>query len=314
MNLFDRFTKVKKINEKIVGKQNFNSPNPLEVEPARPLSAKIVSKQKGDEEFILNTDENFYDRMDTLAGKDDRLATNLELMGTMCAKSYKGLYIDNAADEDEVIQEDDEEKNMLKYGYEFLDRIKVKEYFRQYSQLLIKYGDIVLHMSRDEKYLDEFLEEEVENSGEQITALIPLSMNNLTIIDEKSRIKEPDTETTIQEANFFILDEEDDEIRQEFEKKDIIHISYKNKGVWTTDTRGRTLYGIKSYAPLQAVEDLVTRKKDQFTTEMLWNKVSVPKSIHTIDTSGNSPMHEIGNESERYVESQQKTDELIDEL
>lgn len=267
-------------------------PDPLTIEPVQPLIQSPIQRQSGFLEAVGASFENPFDQADQLVLLDDRLKSNLDLFGKMVARSFQGIDITQSGDEENPRELSDEEITMLNTANNLVNRLDFKGLYESYTKSLIKYGDVIEHIETDPEYLDEEFEEEAEAEG-AITGLTPLPMNQMTIIDEASRIDDPAVDRVITQANIYVVDEENADTTEddpiEYPKEEILHISVDNRANWKEDLVGRNTYGIWSDAPIRSILYLVQWKHSLIRNDMIWRNKMLPREHHQLNMSAFAP-------------------------
>jgi len=115
----------------------------------------------------------------------------------------------------------------------------------------------------------------------------------MTIIDEASRIDDPDPTRVITQANIYVVDEENaDETEPEpvqYPKEEILHISLDPRGNWKDDLVGRPTFGIWSDSPLKSIIYLVEWKHNLIRNDMIWRNKMLPREHHKLNMAAFSP-------------------------
>lgn len=269
-----------------------NEPDPLTVEPTQPLIQSPVQKRSGFLDAIGTTLENEYDRADLLILEDDRIRGNLDLFAQMTSRAYQGVDITQKGDTENPIELSDQEKELIITAQELDNRLNFKRLFQSYTKSLIKYGDLMEHIETDTAFLDEEFDEDLE-ATDAVTGLTPLPINQMTIIDEASRIDDPEPDKVITQANIYVVDEENADTTEDdpvsYDKTEILHISLDPRTNWKEDVIGRSTFGIWSDAPLKSIIYLLEWKHNLIRNDMIWRNKMVPREHHKLNMSAFSP-------------------------
>lgn len=267
-------------------------PDPLTIEPVQPLIQSAIQKESGIVNALGTALENEYDQADLLVLKDDRLRSNIDLFSKMVCRAYQGIDIEQEGDVVNPRELDQNESDMLTTADNLANRLNFKRLFETYTKSLIKYGDLIEHIETDTAFLDVEFEEEPE-VAEAITALTSLPINQITIIDEASRIEDPEPSKVITQANIYVIDElskdltEDEPIQ--YPKEEILHISLDKRANWKEDVVHRFTYGIWSDAPIKSVQYLVEWKHNLIRNDMIWRNKMLPREHHKLNMAAFSP-------------------------
>lgn len=280
-----------------ISSQFTTEPDPLTVEPIQPLIQSPVQKESGFLDVLGQTITNPYDAADILVLKDDRLRSIIDLFAKLVSRAYIGVDITQEGDEEtpEAPREFDEDEKALKLSAErWLTRMKIKQLFEYYTKHLMKYGDTIDHIETDPAFLDEELDEEAE-ATDAVTALTPLPMNQMTIVDEQGRIGDPDATKVITAAEIYVIDEQNqdqtEEEPQTFPKEEILHLSLDNRANWKQDLLGRNTFGIWSDSPLTSIKYLIEWKHNLIRSDMLWRQRMVPREHHQLNMAAFDPQN-----------------------
>jgi len=269
-----------------------NEPDPLVIEPIQPLIQTPVQKTSGLLDAIGPALDNEFDQADLIVLRDDRIRSNLDLFAQMVARAYQGIDISQKGDQENPRELSDNEQAMLDSAHELENRLNFKNLFKSYTKALVKYGDVIEHIETDPEFLDEEFDEDLETS-EAITGLTHLPINQMTIIDEASRIDDPDPTKVITQGNIYVVDEENaDETEPEpvqYPKEEILHISLDPRGNWKDDLVGRPTFGIWSDSPLKSVIYLVEWKHNLIRNDMIWRNKMLPREHHKLNMAAFSP-------------------------
>lgn len=267
-------------------------PDPLTIEPVQPLIQSPIQRQSGLLDAVGANFENPYDQADQLLLLDDRLKSNLDLFGKMVARSFQGIDVTQSGDEENPRELSDDELAMINTANNLVNRLDFKSLYESYTKSLIKYGDVIEHIETDPSFLDEEFEEEAEADG-SVTGLTPLPMNQMTIIDEASRIDDPEPDRVITQANIYVVDEENADTTEEdpieYPKEEILHISVDNRANWKEDLVGRNTFGIWSDAPIRSVLYLIEWKHSLIRNDMIWRNKMLPREHHMLNMSAFAP-------------------------
>jgi hypothetical protein len=269
-----------------------NEPDPLSIEPAQPLIQAPVQKESGFLDAIGPALDNEFDQADLLLLRDERLRGNLELFAQMVGRAYQGIEISQKGDEENPRELSDEEVALVETARDLDNRLHFRDLIKSYTRSLFKYGDVIEHIETDTAFLDEEFDEDVE-ATDAVTALTPLPMNQMTIIDEASRIEEPEPERVITQANIYVVDEENaDETEEDpvsYDKSEILHISLDNRSNWKEDLLGRNTFGIWSDPPIKSIIYLLEWKHNLIRNDMLWRNRMVPREHHKLNMTAFAP-------------------------
>jgi len=269
-----------------------NEPDPLIIEPIQPLIQTPVQKETGLLDAIGPSLDNEFDQADLLVLRDERLRSNLDLYAKMVGRSYQGIDISQKGDLVNPRELDDNEQGMLQTAANLDNILHFKQLFESYTKALVKYGDVIEHIETDTAFLDEEFDEDVE-ATDAVTALTPLPMNQMTIIDEASRIDEPEPEKVITQANIYVVDEENTDQTEEdpvsYDKEEIMHVSLDPRHNWKEDLVGRNTFGIWSDAPLKSIIYLIEWKHNLIRNDMIWRNKMLPREHHKLNMAAFSP-------------------------
>lgn len=302
MGLLDRFRKVEEVKieevpvlpvvKKVV--QFTTEPDPLTVEPIQPLIQSPIQKESGFLDEIAKDVTNRHDATDIILFKDDRLASIIDLFAKLVSRAFVGIDIEQEGDEEGPRELSDEETALVQTAQIFANRMKFKKLFFSYTKGLLKYGDVIEHIETKPEFLDEELDEQVE-ATDAITGLTPLPINQLTIIDEQSRIDTPDPTKVITQSNIYVIDEANADPEEEepvtFPKDEIMHISLDKRSNWKEDLLGRNTYGVWSDSPVDSVRYLVEWKHNLIRSDMLWRQRMVPREHHKLNMLAFDPQN-----------------------
>jgi len=269
-----------------------NEPDPLIIEPIQPLIQTPVQKESGLLDALGPGLDNEFDQADLLVLRDDRLRGNLDLFAQMVSRAYQGVDISQKGDQENPRQLDDNEIGMLDTAHELERRLNFKRLFQSYTKSLIKYGDLIEHIETDTEFLDAEFDEDLE-AADAVTALTPLPINQMTIIDEAGRIDDPEPERVITQANIYVVDEEnadqteDDPVQ--YDKEEILHISLDPRSNWKDDLVDRPTFGIWSDAPLKSIIYLIEWKHNLIRNDMIWRNKMLPREHHRLNMAAFAP-------------------------
>jgi hypothetical protein len=274
-----------------------NEPDPLTIEPAQPLIQSPIQRQSSLLDAIGPSLDNEFDQADLLVLKDERLKGNLELFSQMVGRAYQGVDITQKGDEENPRVLDDAEIELINSAQDLDNRLGFKDLIKSYTVSLFKYGDIIEHIETDTAFLDEEFDEDVE-AADAVTALTPLPMNQITIIDEASRIDDPEPERVITQANIYVIDEENRDTTEDdpiqYPKEEILHISLDNRTNWKEDLLGRNTFGIWSDAPLKSIIYLLEWKHNLIRNDMIWRNKMMPREHHKLNMTAFAPENYAG--------------------
>ncbi len=269
-----------------------NEPDPLTIEPIQPLIQSPVQKESGFLDAIGPSLDNEFDQADLLLLRDERLRGNLELFAQMVGRAYQGIEISQKGDEENPRELSEEEIALLETARDLDNRLDFRNLIKSYTRSLFKYGDVIEHIETDTAFLDEEFDEDVE-ATDAVTALTPLPMNQITIIDEASRIENPEPEKVITQGNIYVIDEENADQTEEdpvqYPKEEILHISLDNRSNWKEDLMGRPTFGIWSDAPIKSIIYLLEWKHNLIRNDMLWRNRMVPREHHKLNMTAFAP-------------------------
>jgi len=269
-----------------------NEPDPLIIEPIQPLIQTPVQRETGLLDAIGPSLDNEFDQADLLVLRDDRLRSNLDLYAKMVGRTYQGIDISQKGDLVNPRELDDNEQGMLTTAANLDNILNFKQLFESYTKALIKYGDVIEHIETDPAFLDEEFDEDVE-AADAVTALTPLPMNQMTIIDEAGRIDEPEPEKVITQANIYVVDEENADQTEEdpvsYDKEEIMHVSLDPRHNWKEDLVGRNTFGIWSDAPLKSIIYLIEWKHNLIRNDMIWRNKMLPREHHKLNMAAFAP-------------------------
>jgi hypothetical protein len=269
-----------------------NEPDPLTIEPVQPLIQSPIQRQSGFLDSVGPSLDNEYDQADQLILLDDRVRGNLSLFAQMTARAFQGIDITQKGDEEGPRVFSEDEKAMITTANQLVTRLDFRSLYESYTKSLVKYGDVIEHIETGPEFLDEEFEEEAGEEG-TITALTPLPMNQMTIIDEAGRIDDPEPTKVITLKEIYVVDEEnadqteDDPIQ--YPKSEILHVSLDPRTNWKDDLVGRPTFGIWSDAPLKSVIYLIEWKHNLIRNDMLWRNKMLPREHHKLNMSAFAP-------------------------
>lgn len=281
-----------KVSEKKFSAQFTNEPDPLSIQPAQPLIQAPVQKESGFLDAIGPSLDNEFDQADLLLLRDERLRGNLELFAQMVGRAYQGIDITQKGDIENPRELSEEETALLETARDLDNRLDFRKLIKSYTRSLFKYGDVIEHIETDTAFLDEEFDEDVE-AADAVTALTPLPMNQMTIIDEAGRIENPEPERVITQANIYVVDEENQDQTEEdpvqYDKAEILHISLDNRSNWKEDLLGRPTFGIWSDPPIKSIIYLLEWKHNLIRNDMVWRNRMVPREHHKLNMTAFAP-------------------------
>lgn len=282
----------KSTSERKFASEFTNEPDPLTIEPVQPLIQAPVQKESGFLDAVGPSLDNEFDQADLLLLRDERLRGNLELFAQMVGRAYQGIEISQKGDEENPRELSEEEIALLETARDLDNRLDFRKLIKSYTRSLFKYGDVIEHIETDTAFLDEEFDEDVE-ATDAVTALTPLPMNQMTIIDEASRIDNPEPERVITQANIYVVDEENQDQTEEdpvqYDKSEILHISLDNRSNWKEDLLGRPTFGIWSDPPLKSIIYLLEWKHNLIRNDMIWRNRMVPREHHKLNMTAFAP-------------------------
>jgi len=139
----------------------------------------------------------------------------------------------------------------------------------------------------------------------------PLPMEALTIVENRSQIM--DLSAQVYEANFYVLNELDDNNRQVFPRSKILHFRMDETAMPVYDLLGRYTFGVWSISPLETLKSLVLWKHQMLYTDILWRMRNVPREHHKLDLSMFSPDLYSGSIQERISKARQDAKRVLEE-
>ena len=236
-----------------------------------------------------------YDDMTKLL-EDERIYSIVSLTASMIRDSYTGIKIDpkDSYKDDEL---DATEQKALKYAEQFAKNIQLKSLIYTYAWNVLAYGD----------YIERF-----NTSGEGVTRLKSLPLNNVTIIEDRGNINKIDK--PIFEANHYLINESKFGGADSYTSDEIIHVSYNNRGQWRKDILNRDTYGIYSVPPIAVLKKLVDWKNETISNDKKWKRKMVPREHWEVDTATINPNNFSGTPDEKIDKAQKHIDSLIDKV
>lgn len=231
--------------------------------------------------------------------EDERIYSIVSLCASIARNAYKGIEIlpEDSFDDKELTKS---EKEAINEAEKFARKIDLHDFFFTYSWNVLAYGDYVEKMVIDSKGIQE---------------LVPLPLNNLTILESKDQLKVYENQL-IYEANYYVISEEfvgvtgvpqanQSEARKSnvCPKEEIIHVSYNNRGQWRKDIRNRDTFGIYSYPPIAPLVRMKNWKDDTIETDKRWKKKLLPRDHWRVDVSDINPVTFLGTTPEEKLKN-----------
>jgi hypothetical protein len=105
----------------------------------------------------------------------------------------------------------------------------------------------------------------------------------VTIHQDRYQIGAGVSDTLITDNRYYVY-KEGEEDQKIFDRKDIIHIKYKDTPIFMKDNKGNETFGIYSISPLDRCKMPVWWKRQCMCIDVMWRWRNVPREHHTIKT------------------------------
>lgn len=217
------------------------------------------------------------DTMNEVEFLDNLRKFDPELAGTiraMCQSAAAGIGVIHPAEEGKVSEMSDIEEKITDACDQLLDDLGIREEATTYFRNCVVHGDDMSHIHYDEGDGDE------EGGVEELT---PLPLRLMTVTDERppldgtdSTTNDEDFDRVIAEANYYAMQEDDDERREVYPARDVLHIALNRRGNWQEDILGRETFNVYGETTLEPVKFSVQTKQNTMA-----NKVAMDDKLLT---------------------------------
>ena len=165
------------------------------------------------------------------------------------------------------------------HGYSGTKETMRKDFLYQAAKRVLIYGDSIYLRSN----------------------LQALPMEFMTILEKRDQINSYDSQ--IFEANYYVLNEWDDQRRKIFPAKNIVHLKLDPTPMKVYDLLGRYTFGVWSTSPLETLKTLILWRHQMLYLDVLWRNKNLPREHHKLDLSAFSPDFYPGSIQERIAKA-----------
>lgn len=272
-------------------RDKFFAPN-----PSYPAPAAVTGPSTHEFKSGINFDLTFdYQAMNKLLA-DERVYAIVHLAAVMVRSTYQRVDIMPKDIYDDTVL-DDKEKKAINIATQFVNKLDIKELFFTYAWNMIAYGDYV---------------EKIVSDSTGITDLVPMPINNITILSKKTDVHQ--LSKLITEKNFYVLNEEHNNLQHVYPADQIVHVSFNSRGLWRKDIRNRETYSIYSVPPIAPLRPLLEWKKETIKVDMKWKRKMVPRDHWVVNIEDVTPQIYPGSQEEKLAKAKAEIDTRLNTL
>jgi len=225
------------------------------------------------------TTGNKYKLYRTLKEIDCELYGAIDRMARMVRHAYGGfvLHVGRTLDE--------RERELLAELHRFEQQWDIPSFFQASADRLFTYGDDVSYVRF--------------GSGLKEWRFLPMEV--ITAVESRRQIG--DVSAQVFEPKIYVMNELNDDMRQEFPADNIVHISLNNRAQPVYDVIGRYTFGVWSLSPIEPLKYDMLWKLAVKINDIILRQKLVPRMHHKLDLSMFDPNNFAGDTLEERIQA-----------